>query len=40
MSTTLFSFVGHSAAWDAAALSFFAATMIVVGQQKNRGTKN
>lgn len=33
-------FTGHSAAWAAAALSFFAATMIVVGQQKNKGTKN
>lgn len=31
--------IGHSASWVAAALSFFAATMIVVGQQKNKGTK-
>lgn len=33
-------FVGHSAAWAAAALSFFFAIMIIVEQQKNKETKN
>ena len=33
-------FIGHSAARAAAALSFFAATMIIVGQQKNKRTKD
>ena len=32
-------FMGHTAAWGAAALSFFAATMIIVGQRKNKGDK-
>ena len=32
-------FMGHTAAWGAAALSFFAATMIVVGQRNNKDGK-
>lgn len=36
----IWGFMGHSAAWAAAALSFFAATMIIVGQQKKKGTKS
>lgn len=32
-------FFGHSGAWVAAALSFFAATMMVVGQRKNKDHK-
>lgn len=32
-------FIGHSAAWAAAALSFFTATMMIVGQQKDKRAK-
>lgn len=32
-------FMGHTAAWGAVALSFFAATMIIVGQRKDKGSK-
>lgn len=28
--------IGHSGAWAAAALSFFASTMMIVGQQKDK----
>lgn len=31
--------MGHTAAWGAAALCFFAAVMIIVGQRKNHGDK-
>ncbi len=31
--------IGHSAAWAAAALSFFAATMMMVGRQKDKRAK-
>lgn len=33
-------FMGHTTAWGASALSFFAATMIIVGQRKNKDSKN
>lgn len=32
--------IGHSAAWAAAALSIFAATMIIVGQKKDGESDN
>lgn len=32
-------FMGHNTAWGAAALSFFGATMIIVGQRKNNYDK-
>lgn len=32
--------VGHAAAWAVAALSFFSATMIIIGQRKNKNDTN
>lgn len=32
-------FIGHSTAWVGAALCFFAATMIIIGQQKEKHNK-
>lgn len=29
-------FLGHSAAWAAAAVSFFAGSMVIIGQQKRK----
>lgn len=31
---------GHFTAWAASALSFFAATMVITGRQKKKGTKH
>lgn len=32
-------FIGHSVAWSAAAMNFFAATMMRVGRQKDKRAK-
>lgn len=31
---------GHSTAWAASALSFFAGTMVMIGRQRNKGARH